>query len=128
MDADQNEVFQFLKSWPNQFVSGKAICRRAGGKWRYRQDANWAVPILRRMLESNLVETDSTGHFRLNAQEPHAKKNRKKLWISPAIKAILRQSGRDFALIDLDNEVEPADCTASAGQSLCGQSDDQDER
>ncbi len=113
MDADENEICQFLKSWPGQFVSGKAICRRAGGKWRFREDENWAVPILRRMLETSLVEADETGHYRLNQQESSEKTNRKKLWISPAIRAILRQSGGDFGVIDLDKEVDADDLMAN---------------
>ena len=117
MDADENEICQFLKSWPGEFVSGKTICRRAGGKWRFREDENWAVPILRRMLDSRLVEADETGHYRLNKHESSEKANRKKLWISPAIKAILRRSGEDFGVIDLDLEVDPADLPASSGPS-----------
>lgn len=117
MDEDQNKICLFLKSWPGQFVSRKEICRRAGGKRRYRDDANWAVPVLHRMLEMNLVEKDSTGAFRLAEQKSHHKKNHKKMWISPAMKAILRQSGRDFAVIDLDKEVDPADLTTGAEQS-----------
>jgi len=118
MDADENEICQFLKSWPGQFVSGKTICRKAGGKWRFREDENWAVPILQRMRDSKLVEADDTGHFRLNEQESADRRNRKRLWISPAIKSILRQSGREFAVVDLDLEVDPADLTAGAVGSL----------
>lgn len=117
MDADENEICQFLKSWPGQFVSGKTICRRAGGKWRFREDENWAGPILRRMLDSSLVEADETGHYRLNQPESSEKSNRKKLWVSPAIKAILRQSGGDFGVIDLDKEVDPDDLMANAEPS-----------
>ena len=117
MDADENEICQFLKSWPGQFVSGKTICRRAGGKWRFREDENWAVPILRRMLDSSLVEADDTGHYRLNKQASSEKPNRKKLWISPAIKAILRHSGGDFGVIDLDKEEDPDDGMANAETS-----------
>lgn len=114
MDAAENEICQFLKSWPGQFVSGKTICRRAGGKWRFREDENWAVPILRRMLDSSLVEADETGHYRLQEQGPGDKPNRKKIWIAPAIKAILRQSGGNFGVIDLNQEVDPADLVPSS--------------
>ena len=117
MDADENEIGQFLKSWPGQFVSGKTICRRAGGKWRYREDENWAGPILRRMLDSSLVEADETGHYRLQEQAPPGKHNPKKLWIAPAIKAILRQSGGNFAVYDLDPEVNPDDLVPSSEPS-----------
>jgi hypothetical protein len=117
MDADESEICQFLKSWPGQFVSGKTICRRAGGRWRFREDENWAMPILRRMLESSLVEADETGHYRLEEQESADKRTRKKMWIAPAIKAILRQSGGDFGVIDLDQEVDPADLVPSSEPS-----------
>ena len=121
MDADQYEICQFLESWPDQFVSGKEICRRAGGKWRYREDENWATPVLRRMIECNLVETDNSGHFRLVKQPD--RKHKTKCWISPHIKKILEQSGRNFAVLDLEKEEAPAEGTASSGQSLCDQLD-----
>lgn len=114
MDADENEICQFLKSWPGQFVSGKTICRRAGGKWRFREDENWAVPVLRRMLDRSLVEADETGHYRLQEPGPPAKHSRKKLWIAPAIKAILRQNGGNFGVIDLDPEGEVDDLVPSS--------------
>jgi len=117
MDADENEICQFLKSWPGQFVSSKTICRRAGGKWRFREDENWAVPILRRLLENSLVEADETGHYRLQEQRQPDQHKRKKLWIAPAIRAILRQNGGDFGVIDLDQEVDPADLVRSSEPS-----------
>ena len=43
MDADQNAICTFLKTWPGQFVSRREICRRAGGKWRFREDENWML-------------------------------------------------------------------------------------
>lgn len=124
MDEDQNKICQFLKSSPGLFVSRKEICRRAGGKRRYREDANWALPVLHRMLEINLVEKDSTGAFRLAEQKSRNHKKIKKMWISPAMKSILRQSGRDFAVIDLDKEVDPADLTSSSGQLFQSKTDD----
>jgi len=124
MDVDHKLICQFLKSWPGQFVSRKEICRRAGGKGRYRENENWAVPILQRMLEINLVEKDSAGHFRLTEQKSHDQKKGKKRWISPAIKAILHRSGGNFGVIDLDKEVDPADLTPSPEKSLQIQTED----
>jgi hypothetical protein len=124
MDDDQSKICQFLKSFPGQFVSRKEICRRAGGKRRYREDENWAMPILQRMLEINLIEKDSSGHFRLTEQKPHDQKKSKKRWISPAIKAILRQSGKDFSVIHLDEEVDAVDLTPGSDQSLQSKTED----
>ncbi len=112
MDSIETEICQYLKSYSDQFVSRKEICRRAGGKWRFREDENWAGPILHRMLEKNLVETDGTGHFRLASQERNEKRKRKPVWISPEISAILRRSGRDFDVIDLDKEMDSKDLAA----------------
>lgn len=110
MDADQNEICQFLKSFQDQFVSGKEICRRAGGKWRFREEPSWALPILRRMLESRLVETDMDGRFRLTQQSAPGKSTKKKVWVSPAIQRILEESGKNFGVFELDkDEMESVD-------------------
>lgn len=118
MDADQAAICQFLNTWPGQFVSRREICRRAGGKWRYREDEYWAIPVLQRMLEIGLIEADDTGHFRLVKRAPTDLSNKKKVWISPAIRTILKQSGRDFGVIDLDKEPETAGQLASAESSV----------
>jgi hypothetical protein len=111
IDSDQNDICQYLKSWPGQFVSRREICRRAGGKWRFREDENWAVPVLQRMLETRLVETNSTGHYRLVLKSLAEAKDKKRVWISPAIRAILQKSGRSFPVFDLDKTGDPDDWT-----------------
>jgi len=87
MDADEKEICDFLRSFPGQYVSGREICRRAGGKWRFREDQNWALPVLVRMVEKEYLESDAGGHFRL-AEE---KKDKKKKWLSPEMKEILER-------------------------------------
>jgi len=108
MDADQTEICQFLNSFQDQFVSGKEICRRAGGKWRFREEPAWALPILRRMLETRIVETDIDGRFRLSQQAAAAKPTKKRTWVSPAIQRMLDASGKNFGVLDLDQEMDPA--------------------
>src|SRR5215831_4794725 len=81
MDADEKDICEFLKSWQGQFVAVREICRRAGGKWRFKEDANWAVPVLQRLQEQGIVESDSTGHFRLIPEKN--RKDKKKWWVSP---------------------------------------------
>ena len=114
MDADQNAICVFLNTWPGQFVSRREICRRAGGKWRFREDENWAVPVLQRMVEAGIVESDDSGHFRLMKQASAGSSAPRKLWVSPAIKSIFKDSGRDFGLFDLDKEEGTAEQLASA--------------
>jgi hypothetical protein len=86
MDAEEKEICEFLQSWPGQFVSQREVCRRAGGKWRFREDPNWALPILVRMVEKGILESDASGHFRLT---PEKKDDKKKRWLSPHLKKLL---------------------------------------
>ncbi len=93
MDADERDICLYLKGWPGQFVSVREITRRAGGKRRSREDPNWAMPILSRLVEKGLLESDSTGHYRL---KPRLKKEKKQRWVSPHIQKILEKSGKQF--------------------------------
>ncbi len=93
MDADERDICLYLKGWPDQFISAREIARRAGGKWRYREEPNWAIPVLTRLVEQGLIESDSTGHYRLIRVK---KKEKKKRWVSPQMKEILDQSGKKF--------------------------------
>ena len=94
MEAEEKEICEFLKAWPGQYVSGREIARRAGGKWRYRDDPNWATPVLVRMVEKQLLESDAGGHYKLLPKE---KKKKPKRWLSPEMKKILEQTGKDFS-------------------------------
>ena len=96
MDSDEREICEYLKSWHDQFISAKEISRRAGGKWRFREDASWAVPVLARMAEKGILESDANGHYRLIRQE---KPKRKCGWIAPQIRSILSTSGKDFSKV-----------------------------
>ena len=113
MDADETDICEYLKSWRDQFVSAREIGRRAGGKWRYREDERWALPVLQRLLDKQLVEKDGAGHYRL-ATRDRKNNERKKRWISREIQIILRQSGKNFGVFDLDKELDPDGCTAGS--------------
>lgn len=89
MDADEREIFQFLKTRAGEFTAAMEICRRAGNKKRFHQDANWAKPILQRMEERSILESDQQGRFRI---KPIARKH-KKQWVAPDIAKILEESG-----------------------------------
>ena len=101
MDADEKEVCNYLKACGGQFVSAREIARRASGKWRFREDPNWSMPVLLRLVEKSVLESDATGYYRLR---PSDKKKSKK-WVSPHIKAILEKSGKDFGeLLDTNQQ------------------------
>jgi hypothetical protein len=100
MDEDEEEICTYLKTWSGQFVSGREIARKAGGKWRFRDNPIWATPILLRLVEKGILESDSTGYYRL---KPKLRKKPKK-WVSPQLKAILEKSGKNFGdLLDADD-------------------------
>lgn len=96
MDADERDICNYLKSYPGQFLSGTEIARRAGGKWRYREEPNWADQVILRLLEKGIIESDSTGHYRLAPRDEDArtKKKKAKQWVSPHVRKILEDSGR----------------------------------
>jgi hypothetical protein len=95
MDAEERDVYHYLKSWGRQFVSRREIARRAGGKHKFRQSPNWCEPVIERMVEQGILESGEGGHYRIKAL---AKQDEKKLrFISPQMAKILKDSGKDFS-------------------------------
>jgi hypothetical protein len=90
MDANEREIFEYLKTFGEGWVSAKEICRRAGGKRRFNEDNDWAKPILVRMKEQQVLDSDEFGRYRIKPAPKHGRKDR---WISPDIEKILRESG-----------------------------------
>jgi len=90
MDGDERDIFQFLKSRGEVFVNAVEIARRAGGKKRFYEDSDWAKPILVRMTERGILESDPSGRYRI---KPVARKGKGKRWVSPEIAKILEESG-----------------------------------
>jgi hypothetical protein len=89
MDSDEREIFSFLKTTGKEFVNAREVCRRAAGKKRYHQDADWAKPILQSMAERGILETDGTGRYRI---KPKPKRSGGR-WISPDIEKLLKDKG-----------------------------------
>jgi hypothetical protein len=104
MDADEREIFQFLKSWSGQFVAAREICRRAGGRQRFHDDPVWAKPVLMRMMERGILESNSTGQYRI---KPVKKKKENSRWVSPDIAKILKESGVETEGAGEDGDVGP---------------------
>jgi len=95
MDADEREIYYYVKSWGQTFVSAREIARRAGGKHRFRHEPDWATPVITRMTERGILESDNGGHYRL---KPAPKKNKENLrWVSPEVAKILKSSGKNFS-------------------------------
>src|ERR1043165_2598157 len=103
MDADEREIYYYLKGWKYEFISSREICRRAGGKRRFRENAEWAVPVLLRMVERGILESDPSGHYRIKAPIV-SKKDGPKRWVSPQIARILQDSGKPFGTVVMRSE------------------------
>jgi hypothetical protein len=107
MDADERQICLYLKGFPGQFVSFGEISRRAGGKRRYRHEPEWATPVLSRMVEKGMIESDSTGHYRLKTRPKNEKTTR---WVSPHIRRILEGSGKNFdGIFEVDKDLDELD-------------------
>jgi hypothetical protein len=70
VNADETEILEFLKSFPDRFVASTEVAKRAGNRNRYALDKNWALPILRRMEIEGLVEANEVGEYRSRSAGP----------------------------------------------------------
>lgn len=64
-NRDQIEIYDFLRKFPNLFVSVNEVSKNVGNRKRYNLDRTWARPLLRRMEMEGWVESNSFGEYRL---------------------------------------------------------------
>jgi hypothetical protein len=65
MNAEETEIYEFLKRTPHLFVSVTEISRKVGQRKRFIEDRQWTRPILRRMEVDGLVESNEFGEYRV---------------------------------------------------------------
>ncbi len=94
MNADERAIYYYLKSRRPQSVSSRELGRHVGGKRRSQYAPDWANPVLLRMIERGILETDAEGDYRLKPIPP--KDTKGKRWASPEIARILKASGKAF--------------------------------
>ena len=105
MDADEREIFYYMKPRRHEFVTGREICRRAGGKVKFRLAPDWAKPVLLRMVDRGILEMDAAGHYRI---KPPAQRYVMQRWVAPKIASIFRNRSKEMGTIvitedDLDD-------------------------
>jgi hypothetical protein len=110
MDADEQDVVNYLKSWSGQYVSGREVARRAASKKRFQKEPDWAIPVLLRLVEKGVVESDSMAHYRM---APEAKRRKPKRWLSPEMQKILQDSGKEPGEAP---EIDDSDSSNSSGK------------
>jgi len=97
MDTDERDIFQFLKTWGTEFTNAKEVARRAGNKKRFYEDPDWARPVLARMAERGILESDIQGRYRI---KPLPRKKKGSQWVAPDIAKILKDSGVEVEAVD----------------------------
>jgi len=104
MDADERQIYHYLKARRREFVSLREISRDAAGKRRGRYSADWAQPALTRMTERGILDCDGQDGYRLR---PMPGQDTARHYASPKIAEILKASGKDFDhLLRLKDEDE----------------------
>ncbi len=101
MDSDEHDIFKFLKTWGAEFTSAMEVCRRAGSKKRFYEEPSWAKPIMQRMEERGILESDIQGRYRI---KPVANKKKGNKWVAPDIAKILKESGVEMDAADGSGE------------------------
>jgi hypothetical protein len=94
MDADERQIYHYLKRLKLEFICLREICRDAGGKRRGRYAPDWAQPALQRMIERGILDCDGKDGYRLRPMPEKSAKGR--LWASPKYAGILKTSSKDF--------------------------------
>jgi len=104
-------IVNFLKTAPEAFFSQREIARKAGQKGQFRANPDWAKPILFRLANEDIIQTDAFGHYRIAPEREQAK--RQSIPLAPCVAQTLASSGKIFDLTEIfggthkDNIAEP---------------------
>jgi len=96
-DVDQNCIVQYLKNFPDQFITEMEITRRADGRDRFVENSHWAHYALSQLLESKQIQTDGSGRYCLASRRAGNGQPARK-FIAPQLREILEHSGHKIDL------------------------------
>ena len=103
MDAQEWDIYYFVKAQAGRFLSPHEIGRRVGSKRRFHHDPDWARPFLLRMVERGILESNDEDCFRLKPMP--RQDTRGKSWVSPEIADLLQKNGKGFdRLLTVEDE------------------------
>jgi hypothetical protein len=71
VNAEQQQVLNFLRSSPDACFSAMEVSKRAGNRKQFEKDPRWAINCLRYLLDLKLIERDGQGHYKLAAPRAH---------------------------------------------------------
>ena len=69
LNAEQQQVLNFLRSSPATWFSAREVSRRAGTRQQSEEEPRWAANCLRYLFDMKLVERDSQAHYRIFTPE-----------------------------------------------------------
>jgi hypothetical protein len=64
LSSDELEILEYLKSWNGATISMLEICRRAGGRKKFKESPNWAKGMMTRLVDAKLIQVNERGHYR----------------------------------------------------------------
>ena len=76
LNAEQQQVLNFLRSSPETWFSAMEVSLRAGTREQFEEEPRWGVNCLRYLFDMKLVERDSSAHYKF--RDPDAKKEESK--------------------------------------------------
>ena len=96
---DERLIFEYLQTLGEAFASASEVCRRAAGdKRRWKENPDWAKPVLVQMVAQGILESNAWGQYRLIPEDKKKPKGRRAVAVAPHIEKILSGSGRTFDL------------------------------
>jgi hypothetical protein len=72
LSCDELEILDYLKLWPEKFIPLGEICRRAGGRRKFRDDPSWARSLMSRVVDAGLIKVNERGHYLIMRDEKSA--------------------------------------------------------
>ena len=103
MNADEREIYYYLKARRREFVPIREISRRMGSRRKFHAFPDWARAVLISMAERGILESDDEKGFRLKPKPRQETEGKR--WASPEIAKLLKAKGKDFnTLITSEDE------------------------
>ena len=65
MNADEKEIFDFVESFGDLYISVGEVSHRLGTRGRYQENRLWAKPLMLRMEVEGILESNQFGEFRV---------------------------------------------------------------
>src|SRR5262245_25055865 len=94
-------IVNFLRTAPKAFFSEREIARKAGQKGMFRANPDWAKPILFRLANEDIIQTDAFGHYRIVLECDQAKAKQRSISLAPSVAKALANSDKVFDLTDI---------------------------